>query len=109
MPDAQQQQLLQLLSRQNADGSFSGNDAAELLNSCGLDVAHACANLQAFASKANASEQSQLVQTLAVLVVLQHSYAALKDQWKPAEKKARQYVELAIGAKLGAVMDLVAA
>lgn len=109
MPDAQQQQLLQLLSRQNADGSFSGNDAAELLNSCGLDVAHACANLQAFASKANASEQSQLVQTLAVLVVLQHSYAALKDQWKRAEKKARQYVELAIGAKLGAVMDLVAA
>lgn len=109
MPDLQQQQLLQLLSRQNADGSFSGNDAAELLNSCGLDVAHACANLQAFASKANASEQSQLVQTLAVLVVLQHSYAALKDQWKPAEKKARQYVELAIGAKLGAVMDLVAA
>lgn len=109
MPDAQQQQLLQLLSRQNADGSFSGNDAAELLNSCGLDVAHACANLQAFASKANASEQSQLVQTLAVLVVLQHSYAALKDQWKRAEKKARQYVGLAIGAKLGAVMDLVAA
>lgn len=109
MPDSQQQQLLQLLSRQNADGSFSGNDAAELLNSCGLDVAHARANLQAFASKANASEQSQLVQTLAVLVVLQHSYAALKDQWKRAEKKARQYVELAIGAKLGAVMDLVAA
>lgn len=109
MPDAQQQQLLQLLSRQNADGSFSGNDAAELLNSCGLDVAHACANLQAFASKANASEQSQLVQTLAVLVVLQHSYAALKDQWKRAEKKARQYVGLAIGAKLGAVMDLVTA
>lgn len=109
MPDSQQQQLLQLLSRQNADGSFSGNDAAELLNSCGLDVAHACANPQAFASKANASEQSQLVQTLAVLVVLQHSYAALKDQWKRAEKKARQYVELAIGAKLGAVMDLVAA
>ena len=109
MPDSQQQQLLQLLSRQNADGSFSGNDAAELLNSCGLDVAHACANLQAFASKANASEQSQLVQTLAVLVVLQHSYAALKDQWKRAEKKARQYVGLAIGAKLGAVMDLVAA
>lgn len=108
MPDSQQQ-LLQLLSRQNADGSFSGNDAAELLNSCGLDVAHACANLQAFASKANASEQSQLVQTLAVLVVLQHSYAALKDQWKRAEKKARQYVELAIGAKLGAVMDLVTA
>lgn len=109
MPDSQQQQLLQLLSRQNADGSFSGNDAAELLNSCGLDVAHARANLQAFASKANASEQSQLVQTLAVLVVLQHSYAALKDQWNRAEKKARQYVELAIGAKLGAVMDLVAA
>lgn len=109
MTNSQQQQLLQLLSRQNADGSFSGNDAAELLNSCGLDVAHARANLQAFASKANASEQSQLVQTLAVLVVLQHSYAALKDQWKRAEKKARQYVELAIGAKLGAVMDLVAA
>lgn len=109
MPDSQQQQLLQLLSRQNADGSFSGNDAAELLNSCGLDVAHARANLQAFASKANASEQSQLVQTLAVLVVLQHSYAALKDQWQRAEKKARRYVEHAVGTKLGAVMDLVAA
>lgn len=107
--DSQQQQLLQLLSRQNADGSFSGNDAAELLNSCGLDVAHACANLQAFASKANASEQSQLVQTLAALVVLQHSYAALKDQWQRAEKKARRYVEHAVGTKLGAVMDLVAA
>ena len=107
-PDSQQQQLLELLSRQNADGSFNGNDVAELLNSCGLDVQQACAKLQSFASRAKASEQSQLVQTLAVLLVLQHSYAALKDQWKRAEKKARQYVELKVGEKLGVVMDLVA-
>ena len=107
-PDSQQQQLLELLSRQNADGSFNGNDVAELLNSCGLDVQQACAKLQSFASRAKASEQSQLVQTLAVLLVLQHSYAALKDQWKRAEKKARKYVELTVGEKLGVVMDLVA-
>ncbi|MQC24823.1 MAG: VWA domain-containing protein [Chloroflexi bacterium] len=108
IPDSQQQQLLELLSRQNADGSFNGNDVAELLNSCGLDVQQACAKLQSFASRAKASEQSQLVQTLAVLLVLQHSYAALKDQWKRAEKKARQYVELKVGEKLGVVVDLVA-
>ena len=48
------------------------------------------------------------MQTLAVLLVLQHSHAALKDQWKRAEKKARQYVELKVGEKLGVVMDLVA-
>ena len=33
----------------------------------------------------------------------------LKDQWQRAEKKARRYVEHAVGTKLGAVMDLVAA
>ena len=107
--DAQQQQLLQLLSRQNADGSFNGNDAAELLDSCGLNGMATCTKLEAYASQANAAERSQLVQTLAVLVLLQHSYAALKDQWQRAEKKARRYVEHAVGAKLGAVMDLVAA
>ena len=107
--DSQQQQLLQLLSRQNADGSFNGNDVTELLNSCGLDVAQACANLQAFASKAKAAERQQLLQTLAVLVVLHHSYAGLKDQWKRAEKKARSYVELKAGEKFSTVMDLVAA
>lgn len=109
MPDAQQQQLLQLLSRQNADGSFNGNDAAELLDSCGLNGMATCTKLEAYASQANAAERSQLVQTLAVLVLLQHSYAALKDQWQRAEKKARRYVEHAVGTKLGAVMDLVAA
>ncbi len=109
MPDAQQQQLLQLLSRQNADGSFSGNDAAELLYSCGLNGTATCTKLEAYASQANAAERSQLVQTLAVLVLLQHSYAALKDQWQRAEKKARRYVEHAVGTKLGAVMDLAAA
>lgn len=109
MPDAQQQQLLQLLSRQNADGSFNGNDAAELLDSCGLNNMATCTKLEAYASQANAAERSQLVQTLAVLVLLQHSYAALKDQWQRAEKKARRYVEHAVGTKLGAVMDLVAA
>lgn len=109
MPDSQQQQLLQLLSRQNADGSFSGNDAAELLDSCGLNNMATCTKLEAYASQANAAERSQLVQTLAVLVLLQHSYAALKDQWQRAEKKARRYVEHAVGTKLGAVMDLVAA
>lgn len=107
--DSQQQQLLQLLSRQNADGSFNGNDAAELLDSCGLNGMATCTKLEAYASQANASERSQLVQTLAVLVLLQHSYAALKDQWQRAEKKARRYVEHAVGTKLGAVMDLVAA
>lgn len=105
----QQQQLLELLSRQNADGSFNGNDAAELLDSCGLNGMATCTKLEAYASQANAAERSQLVQTLAVLVLLQHSYAALKDQWQRAEKKARRYVEHAVGAKLGAVMDLVAA
>lgn len=109
MPDAQQQQLLQLLSRQNADGSFNGNDAAELLDSCGLNGMATCTKLEAYASQANAAERSQLVQTLAVLVLLQHSYAALKDQWQLAEKKARRYVEHAVCTKLGAVMDLVAA
>ena len=108
-PDSQQQQLLELLSRQNADGSFNGNDAAELLDSCGLNGMATCTKLEAYASQANASERSQLVQTLAVLVLLQHSYAALKDQWQRAEKKARRYVEHAVGAKLGAMMDLVAA
>ena len=107
--DAQQQQLLELLSRQNADGSFNGNDAAELLDSCGLNGMATCTKLEAYASQANASERSQLVQTLGVLVLLQHSYAALKDQWQRAEKKARRYVEHAVGAKLGAMMDLVAA
>ena len=107
--DAQQQQLLELLSRQNADGSFNGNDAAELLDSCGLNGMATCTKLEAYASQANAAERSQLVQTLAVLVLLQHSYAALKDQWQRAEKKARRYVEHAVGAKLGAMMDLVAA
>ena len=107
--DSQQQQLLQLLSRQNADGSFNGNDAAELLDSCGLNGTATCIKLEAYASQANAAERSQLVQTLAVLVLLQHSYAALKDQWQRAEKKARRYVEHAVGAKLGAVMDLAAA
>jgi Ca-activated chloride channel family protein len=104
-----QQQLLQLLSRQNADGSFSGNDVTELLNSCGLDAAQACANLQAFASKAKAAERQQLLQTLAVLVVLHLSYTGLKDQWKRAEKKARSYVELKAGVKFRTVMDLVVA
>jgi len=107
--DSQQQQLLELLSRQNADGSFNGNDAAELLDSCGLNGTATCTKLKAYASQANAAERSQLVQTLAVLVLLQHSYAALKDQWQRAEKKARRYVEHAVGAKLGAMMDLVAA
>ena len=104
-----QQQLLQLLSRQNADGSFSGNDVTELLNSCGLDAAQACANLQAFAYKAKAAERQQLLQTLAVLVVLHLCYTGLKDQWKRAEKKARSYVELKAGVKFSTVMDLVVA
>jgi hypothetical protein len=74
-----------------------------------LDAAQACANLQAFASKAKAAERQQLLQTLAVLVVLHLSYTGLKDQWKRAEKKARSYVELKAGVKFSTVMDLVVA